>query len=197
MNINFRNFSIPINEVIIIMYMCTMAITYGLFFWKHHKRNEMKFFEIFPLVINYFTVCIISTLIFLIGLDIVFTGYKYNEQVSEVVKELTVGLIIIILVILNFIGYVKKHRVDLIQSDREEKAERDNKIGEWVQLIVFLLMIILPICNIYKYISFIDETEKYRQIVLSSICVLTSIFLLYNLNPLEIKEKIKSLFKSR
>lgn len=197
MGISFRNFTLPINEELILLFLIIIGISYYIFFGKHHKKNEMTFNEIFPLVINYLALSIISFFLLVFGIDTVLTGYVYNEQVSEVIKELIIGCTIISLVILNFVFYVKKHRVDLVQAEREEKEEREAKIGEIVEIIIFSLMIIAPIFNIFNYIHFLDKVEKYRQIGGSILCIFTAIFLLYNLNPLDIKNKIKSIFKKK
>lgn len=194
MGIDFRNFTLPINEGIILIFFIITGISYYCFFGKHHKRNEMNFSEIYPLVINYLVLSIISTLILILGIDIVFTGYIYNDEVAEVLKSLIVGLTIISLVIINFIFYIKKHRMDLIQSDREENEKQTSNIAEWIEIIIFILLILFAIFNIFRHISFIDKVEKYKNIIGSILCICASVFLLYNLNPLNIKEKIKFLF---
>lgn len=194
MEINFRNFILPINEPIILIAFAIIGVSYYLLFAEHHKRNKMQFGEIYPLVINYFVLSLISIFIFFFGIDCVLTGYVYNDEIAEVIKELILGFTIIILVILNFIFYTKKHKIDLIQEEREAKEEKTAKIAEWIQLIIFLLLIIVPIFNIFKYINFIDKMIKYKQIVSSLICIISAIVLMYNLNPLDIRNKIKLLF---
>lgn len=191
--INFRNFTIPVTEEIILIYLVFIGLLYYVLFAKHHKKNKLTFSEIYPLIINYLCVAIISTFVFLFGMDCVLTGYIYNDEISEVVKELFLGLTAISIVILNFIFYVKKHRVDFIESERKENEKRDNYIGEWVQILIFSLMILIPLFNIFKYINFIDKAQKYRQIFGSVLCIVSSIYLLYNLNPLDIKGKIKKI----
>lgn len=193
MGISFRNFTLPINEGIILIFLLIVGISYYCFFWKHHKRNEMNFSEIYPLIINYLVLSIISTLIFILGIDIVLTGYIYNDEVAEVIKELIIGLAIISSVIINFIFYVKRHRIDLIQSDREENEKQTRNIAEWIEFIIFSLFILFSFFNIFKYMSFIDRAERYKNIMGSILCICASIFLLYNLNPLDIKNKTKSL----
>lgn len=197
MHINFRNFSLLISEETILVFLIITGISYYIFFGKHHKRNAMKYNEIYPLVINYLALFIISFFILAFGVDIVLTGYIYNEEVSEVIKELFIGFSVISLVILNFIFYIKRHNIDLIQADREAKEKIDAHIGEWVEIVVFILIILVSVFNIFKYISFIDKFIKYKQIFISILCIITSSFLLYHLNPLDIKNKIKSLFKRR
>ena len=154
----------------------------------------MNFSEIYPLVINYLALYFISIIILCFGIDRVITGYIYHDELAEVIKELIIGFSIISVVIINFIFYVKKHRIDLIESDREENEKQTKHIAEWIEIIIFLLLILFSIFNIGKYISFIDKTEKYKNIITSILCICASIFLLYNLNPLDIKDKIKSLF---
>lgn len=197
MNIEFRNFNLPISVMGVSIFIIIMAVTYFLLFKEHHKRNKMEFFEIFPLLINYFVLFIISFFLLLYGLDTLLTGYVYNEEIYEVIKELATGIIIISLVILNFIFYVKKHNQDLVQEVREEKKKKDLKLGEWSEIIVFLIVIGMSIYNIYTYSQYIDESLKYRQTIGAVLCIVVTLFLWYNLNPLDTAEKFKDLFKKK
>lgn len=190
MGLTLRNFTVPINEGIILTLILIIGVSYYLFFAKHHKRNELKFAEIYPLVINYAVLCFISILFLILGVDTVLTGYIYNDEIYEVIKELVFGLLIIILDIWNFIFYVKSHNIDLVQSEREIQAEADNRIADWIKLIVLILMIIVSIFNIFKYMQFIDVVERNRQVGIAVFCIVSAIFLLYSLNPLNIREKL-------
>lgn len=184
-------------EAIVVLGLIIIGVSYYLLFKEHHKRNEMTFSEIYPLVIEYLVMCIISGILLVVAINCIITGYTYTDEIKEVIKELAIGFSIIILVIIHFIFWVKKHRIDLDKSEREAEEKRTADIAEWIELIVFIAMIIAAIFNIIKYVQFIDVTEKIKQIVGSILIIIASIVLLYNLNPLGIKDKIKSKFKSK
>ena len=191
----FSNFNLPINQYSIVLFLVISLISYYLIFKEHHKKNKLKFHEIYPRVINYIILCIISFLVLLFGIDRVFTGYVYNDEIYEVIKEFITGFTIISIVIINFIFYIKRNKVDLIQEMREAQDEKDSKIAEIIEIILFALMFFLPLFNIFRYINYIDEVERTRQIVFGILFMLTSLFLLFSLNPLDIRGKIKKLIK--
>lgn len=182
-------------EVGFVIIIASIVLSYYLLFKEHHKRNEMKFSEIYPLFIEYAVMFIISILLLVFGVSSVMNGYMNNDEIAEVIKELTVGLVTISLVIIHFIFWVKKHRVDLDVEVREIEEKNTSNIAEWIEIIVFILVIIASIFNIFKYIQFIDEAVKYKQLSISVLCIMASIILLRNLNPLNIKEKIRKIFK--
>ena len=185
------------NEVLIVVIIALIGISYYLLFKEHHKRNEMTFDEIYPLVIEYAVISVISILLMFVGVKAIINGYVNNDEVKEVIKELTIGLVTISLVILHFIFWVKKHLVDLSTEVREEEKNTTSRIAEWIEIIAFVLIIAGSIFNIFKYMQFIDEVEKYRQISISVLCIIASVILLNNLNPLNFKDKIKEKFKSK
>ena len=193
---DFSNFKLPINEITIVIFLVICLISYYFIFKKHHKKNKLKFHEIYPRVINYIILCIISFFVILFGIDRVFTGYIYNDEIYEIIKEFITGFAIISVVIINFIFYIKRNRVDLIQEEREAQDIKDSKIAEIIEIIIFLLMFILPIINIFRYINYIDKEEKIRQIVFGVLFMITSAFLLFSMNPLDIRGKIKCFFKN-
>lgn len=184
-------------EVGMVIVIVLIGVSYYLLFKEHHKRNEMTFSEIYPLVIEYAVMCVISILLLVFGVSSVINGYVNNDEVREVIKELTVGLVTISLVIIHFIFWVKRHRQDLNVEVREEDEKKTSHIAEWIEIIVFVIIIIASICNIIKYAQFIDTVEKYRQISISILCIIASCILINNLNPLKIKDKIKEKFKSK
>jgi len=184
-------------EVGMILVIIFIGVSYYFLFKEHHKRNQMTFSEIYPLVIEYAVMCVISILLLIFGVSSVMNGYVNNDEVREVIKELTVGLVIISLVIIHFIFWVKKHRQDLNTEVREEEEKKTSHIAEWIEIIIFVIIIIASIYNIFKYAQFIDKVEKYRQISISVLCIIASCILINNLNPLKIKDKIKEKFKSK
>ena len=192
---NFSNFTLPINEISVIVFLVICLISYYFIYKEHHKRNKLKFHEIFPRVITYLILCIISFFVLLYGIDIVFTGYVYNDEIYEIIKEFITGFAIISVVIINFIFQIKKNKADLIQEEREAQDAKDSKIAEIMEIVIFSLMFILPIFNIFRYINYIDKAEKIRQIVFGILFMVTSAFLLFTMNPLDIKGKIKKIFR--
>lgn len=182
-------------EVLIVLGIALIGLSYYLIFRKHHKKNEMTFAEIYPLVIEYFAISIISIMLLAVGIGCIVRGCINNDEIAEVIKEFAIGIIIISLTILHFIFWVKTHKVDLETDKREEKEVKTTNIAEWIELIAFILIIIASIFNIVKYAQFLDETEKFRQISTSVLCILASFILLYNINPLKIKDKVKSILK--
>ena len=192
---NFSNFTLPINEISVIVFLVICLISYYFIYKEHHKRNKLKFHEIFPRVITYLILCIISFFVLLYGADTVLTGYVYNDEIYEIIKEFITGFAIISVVIINFIFQIKKNKADLIQEEREAQDAKDSKIAEIMEIVIFSLMFILPIFNIFRYINYIDKAEKIRQIVFGILFMVTSAFLLFTMNPLDIKGKIKKIFR--
>ncbi len=182
-------------EILIVLGIALIGLSYYFIFRGHHKKNKMTFAEIYPLVIEYFAISIISIMLLAVGIGCIARGCINNDEIAEVIKEFAIGIIIISLTILHFIFWVKTHKVDLEVAKREEKEVRTTNIAEWIELIAFILIIIASIFNIVKYAQFLDETEKFRQIGTSILCILASFILLYNINPLKIKDKIKGIFK--
>ena len=191
----FSNFNLPINQFFVIVFLAVCLISYYFIFRVHHKKNELKFFEIYPLVINYLILCIISFFVLLFGIDRVLTGYVYNDEIYEVLKEFITGFTIISVVIINFIFYIKKHTEDLIQEEREENEKQTSNIAEIIEFVLLILMFIVPIFNIFKYINYIDKTEQIRYICGGFLFMAITAFLMLKLNPLDIKGKICKILK--
>lgn len=191
----FSNFILPVNQFTSITFLAICLVSYYFLFKEHHKKNELKFHEIYPLVINYLILCIISFFVLVFGIDRVLTGYVYNDEISEIIKEFVTGFAIISVVIINFIFYIKKHRVDLVQEEREENDKKTTEIAEVIEFVLFLIMFIAPLINIFRYINFIDKEEQIRQTLFGILFMVVSAFLMFTMNPLDIKGKIRKLFK--
>lgn len=185
------------NEIFIIIVIACIGISYYFIFKEHHKRNHLKFADIYPLVIEYAVICVISILLLVVGFKAVINGYVNRDEIREVLKELIVGLVTICLVIIHYIYWIKKHKFDVDIGDVEARDEKNAHIAEYIEICVFVIIIIGSIYNIIKYAQFIDKVEKYRQISISVLCIISSIILLHNLNPLKIKDKIKKIIKSK
>ena len=159
----FSNFTIPINEFSIILFFIVCFVSYFFIFKEHHKKNELKFHEIFPLIIHYLILCIISFFVLMFGIDRVLMGYVYNEEIYEVINEFITGFSIISVVIINFIFYIKKHKIDLIKEEREETVENTEKIAEIIEFIILILVFFIPIANIFKNINYWNKMDKIRN----------------------------------
>lgn len=176
-------------EVLVVLGLIGIGFSYYILFKEHHKKNGMRFDEIYPLIIEYAVISIISIFLLIVGVQCIIEGCVNNDEIYEVIQEFTVGIVIISLTLIHFIFWIKTHRVDYEKSDRDEKEEKTTNIAEWIELIAFVLMIIGSVLNIIKYVQFIDETVKVQQIVISILCIIVSSFLLWKLNPLNIFKK--------
>lgn len=122
--------------------------------------------------------------------------YKYDR--FEVITSVSLGIVINIIVVYNYIVYIRKSLQDFNQEVREEEKKRTIKIGEILELIIFMIMMFTPLWRI-PYL--IDIYENRREFIIELIKVfvisIAAIFLLYNLNPMNIKEKVKQLFNRK
>ena len=144
------------------------------------------------LVINYYVLCIISIFAFAFGIDTILTAYIYTEERADVIINMILGIIIISVTITNFIFYIKRHLVDYVQSDRIENDKKNVKIGEILELIGFSIFIFTPIWRIPFFLEIKEYKQEFvKQIIISIFMMIASIFLIYELNPLDIKNKIK------
>ena len=93
--------------------------------------------------------------------------------------------------IINYIFYIKNSLKDLDPVAREENKKYILKIGEILELILFTIFCLTPIWRIPAYINMYKNNQS---IVLPNIKAITlsvaSLFLMYQLNPLDIKNKI-------
>ena len=188
------NYSVRLGYIIIAAFLAICLISYYILFKDHHKRNELKFYEIYPLVIKYIILCIFSVFLIIFGISRIMEGYVYNEEIYEVIAEFAVGFTTIIVVILNFIFYVKRHRVDLVQEEREADAENTNNIAEIIEFVLLIGMIIISIFNMYREINLKDITNQLNELFTSIMLIVASVFLMFTLNPLDVKGKVKNIF---
>ena len=188
------NYSVRLGYIIIAAFLAICLISYYILFKDHHKRNELKFYEIYPLVIKYIILCIFSVFLIIFGISRIIEGYVYNEEIYEVIAEFAVGFTTIIVVILNFIFFVKRHRVDLIKEEREAEEENTNNIAEIIEFVILIGMIIISVFNMYRQINFRDITNQLKELFTSIMLIVASVFLMFTLNPLDVKGKVKNIF---
>ena len=150
------------------------------------------------LIINFYVLCIISIIALAFGIDIIINAYTYTEERIDVIINMIMGISIISITISNFVFYIRRHLTDFNDIERKEKNIKNSKIGEWLQLIILFIFSFSPIWNIPHFIEIKNYKEElYRQISISIIVMITSLFLIYQLNPLNIKNKILKKYVSR
>lgn len=147
------------------------------------------------LVTKFYSLTLLSILLLGAGFFLILNAVTYKYDRMEVITSVSLGIFINILVVYNYIVYIRKSLQDLNQEIREEEKRRTIKIGEILELIIFTIMILTPLWRI-PYLIDIYENKKEFTIEIIKVCVISiaALFLLYNLNPMNIKEKIKQHF---
>lgn len=120
-------------------------------------------------------------------------AYSYIDERAEVISRVLSGIIIASATIINFIFYLKRNLQDMNQEIREENKKRTMKIGEILELIFFTIFLFTPIWRIPSFIKISQKSELIVEIGKSIFMSFLSIILLYNLNPIDIKNKSKKL----
>ena len=127
------------------------------------------------------------------GIFCIIDAHSYNDERIEVISRVSLGIIIISITIINFIFYIKRNLkdLDLDLNIREENKKQTMKIGEILELIIFTIFLFMPIWRIPNFIELYQNNKGVIVEILKSIFIsLLSLLLLYNLNPMDIKEKI-------
>ena len=196
------NFEIPININIDFLtiglgiFLMLIGVLYYIIFHKHHKRNEIEFSELISLVTKFYTLTIITIIMIAIGIYCIILSNSYKEDRTQVITGVSLGIIIISGTIIHYIFYIKRHLVDYEQVEREMVKKRILQIGEILELIFFIIFITMPIWRIPKFIDVFGNVKQLIIELLRSFGLsIASIILLFSLNPLNIKQKIKSLLK--
>lgn len=173
------------------IYIILCGFIYFLIFRKHHKRNEVKLDELVGLVTKFYSLTTISVLMIGFGFYLFANAATYRYDREEVIKSILIGIFIITAVVINYINYLKNSLKDFDKAVREENRKRNMHIGEILELIIFTFFIFMPVFKIPVFIKLKDfKNELYMEIAKSVMISCSSMFLIYNLNPLEIKEKI-------
>lgn len=173
------------------LYLLVVGIVYFLIFRKHHKRNEVELFELVNLVTKFFVITTVSIIIIVFGIDFILMANQYIETRFDVIAAIITGILLISATIINYIFYLKRALKDYEVVERQENKKRTLQIGEWLQLIFFVIMIFMPIIRIPYFIKvFEDKVELATDIFRSFLISFAAMFVLYNLNPLNIKEKL-------
>lgn len=117
---------------------------------------------------------------------------SYKEDRSEVIAGVLLGIIIISATIINYIFYIKRNLRDFDPVIREATKKSIIKIGEVLELIFFVIFALMPIWRIPKFIEvFANRKELIFEIVRAFALSVASIVLLFSLNPIDFKTKLK------
>ncbi len=192
MGINFSNFTFNISTVILGIFFIVSTIFYILIFYKHHKRNRLEISEVLEIYMKYIVLLGVSIFILIIAFDMFLTGLSAIEYRKERYTNFVAFVIVTSLVIWNFIRFLKSNLKDIEVSSREENKKNTAKIGEVLELIFLSIIIFMPIWRIPEFVKLIeDKKELFIQIGISFFYSIMSIFILFKLNPLNIKDKLK------
>lgn len=167
---------------------------YYVIFHKHHKRNNVEISELISLVTKFYSLTIISTIIIICGILCIFDANSYKDERREVISRVSLGIVIISATIINYIFYIKRNLKDFNQEIREETKKKTMKIGEILELILFTIFLFFPIIRIPEFIGLFSNKNKFIiEIFKSLLLSVASLFLLYKLNPLDIRNKLGEL----
>lgn len=173
------------------IYVLLCGLAYYLIFREHHKRNKVELGELIELVTKFYSITTISILMICFGIYLFIQAAINRYDLEEVIDNLALGIFIISAVVFNYINYLKNSLKDFNQEIRIENQKKNAKIGQILEIIIFILLALTPIYRIPTFNRLKEyKPELYIEIVKSCLISISSIFLLYNLNPLNIKEKI-------
>ena len=190
--LNYKNIEFSTFFILAGVYFVVLGVIYYLIFHKHHKRNKVELNELVVLVPKFYSVAILSSLIIIFGIICIIDANSFKEDRNEVITQILFGILIISITIINFIFYIKRNLKDFDTEIREENKRRTIKIGEILQLIFLIVFLLMPIWRIPEFINLFDnKKEMIIEILKSFVFTIISVILLYNLNQLDIKEKLK------
>ncbi len=124
----------------------------------------------------------------------IITANEYRENRSEVIGYVLFGIAIISVSVIYYIFYIKGSLIDPNQEERESVKKATLKIGEILEFIIFTIFIFMPIWCIPHFISLVPERkELIKELIIVFAISFASIFLMFTLNPLNLKEKLKKI----
>ena len=195
---NIPEISVSLFAIIFGIYLVLLGVIYFIIFHKHHKRNKIELSELLDLVTKFYTKSMISTIFIILGIYSIIDANSYKDERSEVILRVLLGILIISITIINFIFYIKRSLKDYDLTIRAQNKKQTQKIGEILQLIIFTIFLFVPILGIPNYIEVSDNKVELLKLIFRNILIaLGSLFLLYQLNPLNIKSRLKLNFKSK
>lgn len=171
------------------------GLLYFIIFHKHHKRNKIELFELISLFTKFFALVTVSVFIIVYGIDCILTANKLSYDRTEVITNVTFGILVISVTIINFIFYVKRNLKDFDITLREANKIRTIEVGEVLELILLTIMFLMPLWRIPNFIKiFEDKKQLIINIIESFVISIASLIILFNLNPVNIKEKVNDIF---
>ena len=197
MPFNITNFDMDFFTIGVGIFLILIGILYYAIFHKHHKRNEVDFSELISLLTKFYSLTIISIIMIILGIYCIISANSYKEDRSQVVMGIILGIGIISGTIINYIFYIKRNLKDYEPVERELIKKRIIQIGEVLELIFFIIFMLMPIWRIPQFISVFENTkELIKELVRAFGLSISAIILLFSLNPVDIKTKIKAILKS-
>lgn len=173
------------------LYILLLVLVYYLIFHKHHKRNKIELFELLELFTNFFVTTTISIILIAVGIYLIKEAHNYRDSRNDVIVYLTMSIAIMSGSIINYFFFIKRNLKDFDPVLRANFKKRISDIGEILELVIFGLMAFSPIIGIPKFISVSYEKGlMIKYIIISVLLSISSIFLLYEMNPCNIKNKI-------
>ena len=188
----FFNISINLTLSITFISFLLFIVLYFIIYRKYNKRNELNITEIIINCVNFSVKSAIHVFILILGLDYFIEGLLLIEAKYERYANFVVSVFIISGTIYHYIRYIKKSLIDIDKSQIQVKANRNEKIAEYILFIFLGLMIITPILYIPRITAVMIDTKTMFFEILKSIgCTVIGIFLMFYMNPLEIIYKKK------
>jgi len=186
-----ENISITMFSIFAGIYVIVLGIIYYIIFHKHHKRNKIKLDELISLVSRFYTRTTISILLILAGMHCVVLANVYKEERNDVIAFLLLGIFIISITIMTYIQYLKGTLRDPNPELREISRKATLKVGEVLEFIIFVGFILMPIWCIPYFLNLVSQKEKLIKELIKIFAIsFASLFLLFSLNPLDIKGKL-------
>ena len=186
-----------VGSIALLIYMIICIGSYYLIFNKHHKRNNLKDFEILKSFTNYFVTLSMTVVVMFIGIQFFKEASNTLDDRSTEITFLIWAILIITGAICNFIFFIKRNLKDLDPAIRISYEKRMMKTAEILEIICFGLFIFMPLwLKGPLKIAYADGDKQLfaKYLAASIISPFTSIFLLYQLNPLDIRNRIKKQF---
>ena len=186
-----------VGSIALLIYMIICIGSYYLIFNKHHKRNNLKDFEILKSFTNYFVTLSMTVVVMFIGIQFFKEASNNLDDRSTEITFLIWAILIITGAICNFIFFIKRNLKDLDPAIRISYEKRMMKTAEILEIICFGLFIFMPLwLKVPLKIAYADGDKQLfaKYLAASIISPFTSIFLLYQLNPLDIRNRIKKQF---
>lgn len=177
------------------LYIIGLGVIYYVIFHKHHKRNKIDSSELLPLVTRFYTRTTVAIILIIAGIHCIISANDYKEDRTEVISIVILGIAIISITIINYIFYIKTSLADPNPEVREQTKKATIRIGEILEFIIFTIFILMPIWCIPHFINLVPKKEELiKELIIVFAISFSSLFLMYVLNPIDIKGKLKKFF---